>query len=159
MLKELPPSAVVVPRWIAIALGEIGVRENPARGVSNPRIEQYHAVTSAGEALDDVPWCSSFVCWCMEMAGVASTRSKAAASWSQWGVDCTRGFGCIIVFGKHDKDARGTGHVGFCLGTTGHEVFVLGGNQKQRVGIDVRDARKIVTWRWPEAVQLPKATS
>lgn len=146
------PVEVVIPRWLPIALGEIGVRELVAPGESNKRIEQYHAVTRAGAAVDSVPWCSSFVCWVMEHAGIESTRSKAAASWRTWGQPCARAIGCIVVFGKSDKDAKGTGHVGFSLGISGNEIFVLGGNQRNRVGIDVRDVRNIVARRWPQEI-------
>lgn len=152
---ELPPSAVIVPRWIAVALGEIGVRENPAIGLSTARIEQYHAVTSAGEALDDVPWCASYWCWVMEMSGISSPRTKRAADWATWGRACELVIGATVVFDKSDPDAKGSGHVAGLLGVSGNEAFVLGGNQSNRVGIDVRSKNKIIACRWPLAVQLP----
>lgn len=154
---ELPPTAIVVPRWISVALGEIGVREDTRPGASHPRIEQYHAITSAGPTVDDVPWCSSFVCWCMEMAGIRSTKSKAASSWLTWGIQARNpGLGAIAVLGKSDPDAKGTGHVGFCLGISGPELFLLGGNQNQRVGIDVRSVNKVIAWRCPSPIELPQ---
>ena len=52
--------------WLRIALEEEGTFEW-ADG-SNPRVEQYHA-TSGGVAKDDIPWCASFVNWCLEQAG------------------------------------------------------------------------------------------
>lgn len=157
---ELPPSAIIVPQWIRVALGEIGVREDPALGVSTPRIEDYHAITMAGEALDDVPWCSSFWCWVMEMAGISSPKSKRAADWASWGQPCGLVFGATVLFPRSDADAKGSGHVAGLLGISGNEAFVIGGNQKNRVGIDVKDKRQIQACRWPLAVQLPakKAT-
>jgi uncharacterized protein (TIGR02594 family) len=156
-MQPLSADETSVPVWVAIALGEIGVVEDTRPNKSTRRIEEYHAATVGGPAVDDVPWCSSFVCWCVELAGMASTKSKAAASWTKWGDAVTPRIGAIVVFGKRDKDARGTGHVGICMGVSGNEVYVLGGNQSQKVSIGVRDKRKAVAWRWPSAVQGPEA--
>ena len=149
-----PPRAVVVPQWIAVALGEVGVVEDTRPGMSNPRIEQYHAITSAGTAADDVSWCSSFTSWSLEMAGVKSTRSKTAASYLTWGEPCDLKFGCVVLMAKSDADAGGSGHVGFYLGSFGDSFFLLGGNQSQRVDIGVRKLANIVAKRWPA---MPKA--
>ena len=153
------PTAVYLPQWLSIGLGEVGVREDTRPGKSTPRIEQYHAITRAGAAVDDVPWCASFVGWVLEMSGIASTKSKAAASYLSWGKSCDLQVGCVVVFGKADKDAGGTGHVGFCMGVSADEVFVLGGNQSNRVGIDVRRRAQVVASRWPHALELPDGTT
>lgn len=151
-MTVLKSPIIEVPPWIAVALGEVGVLEDTRAGKSTRRIEQYHAVTRGGEAVDDVPWCSSYVCWCLEQCGILSTRSKGAASWSKWGmaVLTSRQFG-VVVFGKVDPDAGGTGHVAFSLGQSGGEIYVLGGNQRQRVSIATRAAKDVVTCRWPLA--------
>lgn len=149
-LSERAPS---VPPWVAIALHEIGVIEDVRPNRSTSRIEAYHAVTRGGASPDDVPWCSSLVCWTMEEAGIASTRSKAAASWLTWGEGIPPRLGAIVVFGKGDRDAKGTGHVGIALGVSGGEVYVLGGNQKNRVSVATRKVRDAVAWRWPSAVE------
>jgi uncharacterized protein (TIGR02594 family) len=153
------PSAVFVPQWLAIGLGEVGVREDTRPGKSTPRIEQYHAITRAGAAVDDVAWCASFVCWVLEMSGIPSTKSKSAASYLEWGKECDLQVGCIVVFDKTDKDAAGSGHVAFCMGVSGEEVFVLGGNQSNRVGIDVRRRMHVVAARWPHSIHMPDGST
>lgn len=146
------PRPVVVPRWIPIALGELGVVEDTRPGRSERRIEQYHAATRGGAELDDVPWCASFVAWVLEAAGVPSTKRKSAASYAGWGTSAGwDAFGAVVVFPRTDVDAGGTGHVGFLLGTSASKCFVLGGNQQNAVTIAVRERRGAVV-RWPHAV-------
>jgi hypothetical protein len=54
-----------------------------------------------------------------------------------------------VFFGKKDKDAGGTGHVGICLGISGAELYLLGGNQANKVSIATRRMADAKTWRWP----------
>lgn len=136
------------PIWLETAQKEIGQKEVKGRK-DNPRIVAYHAVTRAGEAADEVPWCSSFACWCFEQNGVRSTRSKSASSWLTWGKPCEPQTGCVVVFGKSDPDAKGTGHVAFLLGIDGDRVFVVGGNQQNAVTRAWRKRDAIVGCRWP----------
>ena len=148
------PRPVVVPRWLPIALGELGVVEDTRPGRSERRIEQYHAATRGGAELDDVPWCASFVGWVLESAGVPSTKRKSAASYATWGTAVGwDAFGGVVVFGKSDPDAGGTGHVGFLLGVSGSRCFVLGGNQSNAVTIAVREQRGAAV-RWPHAIAI-----
>jgi uncharacterized protein (TIGR02594 family) len=154
------PKPVVIPRWLPIALGEIGVLEDTRPGMSNARIEMYHGATAGGPALDDVAWCSSWLCWVFEQARIRSPRSKRAADWQTWGIEVPLDqlqlyFGCVIGFPKSDKDAVGSGHVALDFGLSGNQVFALGGNQDNRIGIDIRDKRKIAWARYPIAVELP----
>lgn len=151
-----PPSqpGIIVPRWVSIALGEIGIVEDVRPGKSHPRIEEYHTYTRGGIALDDVPWCSSFCCFCMENSGITSTKSKTAATWATWGYACLPRAFAVVVFPKTDKDAGGSGHVAIALGVSGREVYVVGGNQANKVSIAVRE-KKHAVWRWPYA--LPTA--
>lgn len=156
----LPPSVVVaarpvvVPKWIPIAFGEIGIVEDVRPGRSLARIEQYHAATRAGLATDDVPWCASFVSWALEAAGVPSTRSKTAASYAAWGMPSPLAFGAVVLFPKTDRDAVSSGHVAFLLGAAGTDLYVLGGNQNNRVSIAVRKRTGALV-RWPLSVQIP----
>lgn len=151
-----PSSPVIivpdVPAWVRFGLAEIGVLEDTRPGRSHKRIEDYHAVTYAGAAPDDVPWCSSWTAYVFESAGIRSTRSKTAASWATWGVAVTPRAYAVAVFGKTDQDAGGSGHVGICLGISGKELYLLGGNQNNRVSIATRRTIDVVAWRMPLTV-------
>lgn len=117
----------------------MAARREKQRGVmesiglaDNPRIVEYHATTTLRATDDEVPWCSSFVNWCMTQAGYKGTRSAAARSWLTWGVKIdTPVEGCIVVLTR-----PGGGHVGFYV--SGHKsgtIKILGGNQSDEVRV------------------------
>lgn len=153
------------PAWYIAALGELGQREI-AGAKDNPRVVEYHGATAGGDAPDEVPWCSSFANWCFKQAGIVGTRNKAASSWAAWGTGLILvsgtgpvkdgamdlRVGCVCVFGKHDPDAKGTGHVAFAVAWDGEWVWVLGGNQTNAVTIARRKRADIVATRWPAGV-------
>lgn len=121
------------PYNIARAELALDVREVPGSG-NNPRIVTYHNSTGAsvGNA-DAVAWCSSFVNYCIEQAGMAGTDSQRALSWEDWGQDVSNDVkeGDIAVF---ERVGLG-GHVGFVIEDLPDHVRVLGGNQGNRVKI------------------------
>ena len=114
-----------------IALGELGVKE--IRGKKhNPEILKYHAVTTLNATTDEIPWCSSFVNWCVAESGKEPTRSAMAASWKRWGKSLkTPKKGCIIGFVRED----GTGHVGIFISGVPGKYKILGGNQDNSVNV------------------------
>jgi uncharacterized protein (TIGR02594 family) len=133
------------PPWLAWALRELrrGVREIPG-SVHNPRILYYHTFCRLHAKADEVAWCAAFVCAALENGGMRSTRSAAAVSFANFGRPSELVDGAIIGWGKHDPDAVGTGHVALY-----YKGKALGGNQANRVGLDVRDMGKIAFCRWP----------
>jgi len=50
-----------------IAIGEVGVREDPARKNRGERVDLYQKGLSSNPTLG-LPWCASFVSWCMLQA-------------------------------------------------------------------------------------------
>lgn len=138
-----------VPVWLTAALGEIDQREIVGSKHS-PRVLQYHATTTLRASTDEVPWCSAFVQWCIAKAGFIGTRSAAARSWLQWGreLDEPR-LGCIVVF---KRGAPPSGHVAFFIAERGESVYVLGGNQSNRVSIAAYSKRDVLGYRWPKSI-------
>jgi len=126
--------------WFDIAMREIGQTE--IRGGENQRIIAYHATTTLKAKEDEIPWCSSFVNWCIYQAGLIGTNSAAAKSWLNWGRAITvpeEGCICIVRQKKSGADAS-TGsasgyHVAFWLKEESNRVFLLGGNQGDQVKI------------------------
>lgn len=130
-------------RPIDVARAELksNVSEIPGTA-NNPRIVLYHSTTNGGAAPDEVPWCSSFVNFCVEQAGLRGTDNKWAMSWhdARWGTDVTGtpAEGDIAVFERREGSASGKqmgGHVGFFLSATSDSIRLLGGNQSNRVSI------------------------
>lgn len=148
--SQLPPAGTTEARWMEIARAEIESNVVEVVGdASNPRIETYHATTAGGAQPDHVPWCSSFVNFCIQGAGLAGTRSKMARSWATWGVEADAlAPGCIVVL---ERGAPPSGHVGFYVGSEDGRVRLLGGNQGNRVGIASFEASRVIAKRRPTA--------
>jgi len=132
------------PLWLYLARKEIGQKE--IRNGENPRIIEYHASTSLKASEDEVPWCASFVCWCLEQAGVVSTKSAWARHYLNWGVKLDKPkYGCVVIFSR----GVNSGHVGFWIDEGATSVTVLGGNQADSVCISKYSKGNILGYRWP----------
>jgi uncharacterized protein (TIGR02594 family) len=134
--------------WMRVARADLGVKERPG-SAHHPRILEYHQATRLHATTDEVPWCASFVNWCLKKADYLGTQSAAAASFRTWGVACELQPGAVVVFGKSDPDAVGTGHVGFVDHFDEDWVWVLGGNQNNAVNVAKRPRKRVVAVRWP----------
>lgn len=136
-------------RWFAIAQGEIGVKEFPGNA-DNPRIVEYHRTTTLDRNLasnDETSWCSSFVNWCIERAGLEGTDSAMARSWLQWGraISIPQP-GAIVVLSRGNPPS---GHVGFFVSETSTHLRMLGGNQSDAVNIMSFPKSRLLGYRLP----------
>lgn len=135
----------MAPKWLHIALDEVGQKEVPGSG-NNPRVIEYHSATTLHSKEDQVPWCAAFVSWCLEQSSTASTKSAWAKSYLNWGKKLdTPKVGCVVVF------TRGTnsGHVAFYLGEDADYVHCLGGNQSDQVCVSKYLKAHLLGYRWP----------
>ena len=134
---------------IQLAKTQLGVKEY-VNG-SNKQIETYHKFSSPknNTPMDDsVPWCSSFMCWCFESAGLDSTNSASARSWMKYGKETKEPkLGDVVVFWRESKSS-GKGHVGLFMGFTKQgNINVLGGNQSDMVCIQPRSKDQLLGFR------------
>lgn len=123
------------PKWLQIARGELGTKEIKG-SQHNPRVLEYLRTVGIG-AGDETSWCSSFAAWCVKNAGHSIAGINGfAKSWenapSMRKVDKLE-YGAIVVFNRGSNPQFG--HVGFCMGTQGGRVQILGGNQSDSVKI------------------------
>jgi uncharacterized protein (TIGR02594 family) len=145
-------SEAAQPRWLAIALGEIGQKE-AAGTADNPRIVEYFGATTLGSSPDSVPWCGAFVSFCMRQAGIIDKGSARAADWMNFGESLGQPrLGCIAVLKPQAE--RSSGHVGFLIKEEGALVQLLAGNQHDRVDITAYPVTALREGglRWPRGV-------
>jgi uncharacterized protein (TIGR02594 family) len=134
--------------WMDVALSEAGVK-NFAVGSSNPRVEEYHRSVTAALWNDKIPWCSTFLHWCMQQAGVPGTKSGLARSWLNWGTPLSAPkYGCIVVLWREQPDSA-KGHVGLFLKQDSTHIYLWGGNQLEEVREHFYPNNMILGFRWP----------
>lgn len=133
------------PPWVEIALKEVGQAEIPGDG-DNPRILEYWTAVDLMVNHDEVAWCSAFANWIMMKAGIPRTRSAAARSWLNWGIEIKPRPGAIVVF-KRGREWQG--HVGVYMGVVNQRISVLGGNQGDRVCVAHFNPADVLGFRWP----------
>lgn len=135
------------PLWLHTAIDELGVSEIPGEQ-SNKRIELYQSFTPIGELGDDIPWCADFVNWNLIINGYNGTKSKLARKFLEWGIAINEPIpGAILVFMRGEP---WQGHVTFFMSQDKDgKLFCLGGNQRNKVSIDVYNPAKLLGIRWP----------
>lgn len=151
---------MIGPAWLDIAYRELraGVREI-AGGEHHPRILKYGEAVTLKVTTDEIHWCSNFTNFCIEEAGLEPTRSAAARSWLDWGVELDPvhpAFGAVLIFargkgrqpGPEVRDAPG--HVNFFWGHGDPgKMLGLGGNQGDAVTIEAYPVHRLLSVRWP----------
>lgn len=126
------------------AKGEIGTKEI-AGSKDNAAIVEYHRYTTLKATDDETPWCSSFLCAAAEKNGFKSTRSAAAKSWRTYGVEGDGSVGDIVCLTR-----SGGNHVAFLarkFKQGDRTLYLLGGNQNNKVGYSEYDASRLVCFR------------
>jgi uncharacterized protein (TIGR02594 family) len=149
-LQTAPVAPSSEPSWVAVARKLIGTREVPGPQ-HNSFISKGWARLGAGWFNDDeTPWCGFFVAHCMEAAGISYPGKglfARAKAWLDWGNNCSAIYGAVVVFGR-----EGGGHVGFLVGESRVNFYVLGGNQSNAVNITPIAKSRALGFRWPASV-------
>ena len=133
---------------IDIALGEFGVAEITGK-VDNPRVLMYFdEIGFDGKALkDDTSWCSAFANWVAQTAEAGTSCELTARSWLTVGKETkTPEKGDVAVFWR-DNPNSWKGHVGFFIRETDNWVYVLGGNQSNKVCIQAYRKNRLLQYR------------
>jgi len=134
-----------IDKHLIIALGEIGQKEI-AGVMSNDRISDYLRSVNM-RADDEIAWCAAFVNWCLEQAGMVGTKMPNAKSYLNWGYNINVPLpGAVVVFDRGKQ--KWQGHVGFFLDETPSYVYLLGGNQQDKVSIRPYSKDRLEGYRW-----------
>lgn len=147
------PSDFTPYPWLEFAFLAMGfnITEDARPSEHNPYIVDFLRYTQVSPHyyVDETPWCSAFVNWCMQNAGLPRTGSASARSWLQWGVSLgAPTYGCVTVLRR-----EGGGHVGFFMGqgNSRHQIVLLGGNQGDAICIRNYPRSRVIGYRWPSA--------
>jgi uncharacterized protein (TIGR02594 family) len=139
--------------WMIAAREELGTKE-----IAGPKHEEkiirYHAATTLKATTDEIPWCSSFVNWVMAKAGCHFTRSAAARSWLNYGIESDLQYGAIIITSRGNDPKAG--HVGFLTKFTKDRIWLLGGNQSDQVKISSFPRNRVIGVRMPHNSEMKK---
>ena len=120
------------------ALGEIDQREIIGKE-NNPRILDYFRIMklSGNKLNDETAWCSAFLNAMCIIANYERTGNLTARSWLQVGIEPSPGrhrIGNICILWREDPDSW-KGHAGIYIREDEKYVWLLGGNQRNKVCI------------------------
>lgn len=142
------------PKWLTIARTQLGVVEAEGKG-NNPSVVKYYNEAQHPEVTQDsVPWCAAFTNAMLIRAGIKGNGSLMARSFESWGQEVKSPIlGCIGV--KKRVGAGWVGHVGFVVGANATRIFLLGGNQQDKVSIADFPKKEFTAFRWPANIPVP----
>jgi len=133
----------MIPRHLDKALCELGQQEISG-AEANPRISEYLVTVRQGLS-DEIPWCAAFVNWCLPNG----TGLANAKSYLHWGYKIKEPkLGCIVIFNRGTE--KWQGHVGFYLDEVGDYIYLLGGNQGNKVSIRAYNKNALRSYRWSD---------
>jgi len=117
-------------------------------GQSNPAVLAYFKDAGHPEIKDDdTPWCAAFLNAMLKRCGLPTTGSLAARSFLTWGVPTVSPqLGDVVVLWRGTKDGP-FGHVGFVTAVYKNWVYVLGGNEANKVEIAPFDTAHVLQYR------------
>ena len=111
---------------LTILFGQIGLKE------PSLMVEKYlNHVRLSG----DYAWCAAFVSYNLEKAGYYSPKYSVARNFLKYGEPTLKPkLGDLVILWREEKNTW-KGHVGFYMFEDNDKVYVLGGNQSNRVSI------------------------
>lgn len=141
------------PLWLTEARRHIGTREIKGPAHEPKIVAWWKAIKRGGIKDDETPWCAAFVGGCLEAVGLMSSRYESAKSYLTWG----QPLGSAVVGAVAVFDRAGGGHVGFVVGNDpAGRLMILGGNQGDAVNVRAFTRDRLIAFRWPQAVPIPR---
>lgn len=138
------------PKWVTVARSYVGLKE--LKGTQhNKIILGWLGRLKAWWAEDETPWCGTFVAACLVETGLPKAKAwYRALAWADYGVPVKPTLGAVLVFHR-----SGGGHVGFYMGESNTNFYVLGGNQGDSVSYSWIAKNRLAASRWPSEVPVP----
>lgn len=143
-------------KLVKIGLSQYGIKELPGIN-SNPEINKYFDSTGYSHLnlKEETAWCSAFINWCADKAGLEHTGQLFARSWLKTGIQTEEPkLGDVVIFwrGKSPNELiTGSnikkGHVGIFIRETDYHIYCLGGNQSNSVNIAAYSRNRLLGYR------------
>ena len=133
---------------LKVALTQINFKE--VRGNEhNPEVVKYFQESGFNINDDETAWCSAFINWCAKQSGYESSDKLNARSWLKVGTKSDNmELGDIVILWRESRKSW-KGHCGIYIRHDDKFIYLLGGNQSNKVGISaypiyrVLEARKL----------------
>jgi len=129
------------------ALSQYGIRETVGKKHNQEVLKYFHLIGHEWVTTDETAWCSAFVNWACKMTVRKHSGALNARSWLTIGDHvCNPELGDIVVLWR-DKPSSWKGHVGFFVRQTKSWIYVLGGNQSNKVCIKAYPKSRLLGYR------------
>lgn len=114
----------------------------------NPKILSYaKEIGAEWVSNDETPWCAIFMQWCFKKAGLPFSYNANAKYFLNYGAHTdTPELGDIAILWRNNPLAS-TGHVGFVIKENESTVWLLGGNQNNKVTILPFNKKQVLEYR------------
>ncbi len=130
------------------ALEYYGERETHG-GLTNKKILYFLNNTSGLEIKENTPWCAAFVGSLLKDNGFKSSKSLTARAYAKVGkATRTPKLGDIAVLWRGNPEGW-QGHVGFFIREVDNVIYILGGNQNNKVCIKAYSIKQLICYRSP----------
>ncbi|PTX60516.1 uncharacterized protein (TIGR02594 family) [Kordia periserrulae] len=130
------------------ALSQYGVTEVDGKA-DNPQIIRYFEILGfdGSKLHDETAWCSAFANWVAKTENYTYSGKLNARSWLNVGESTASPKQGDIVVLWRDSPSSWKGHVGFFVKQTKRYVYILGGNQNNRVSIKAYPKNRVLDYR------------
>ena len=96
---------------------------------------------------DETSWCSAFINYLCIVEDYEHSGELTARSWLTKGTQIAEPFrGCLVVLWR-ESPSSWKGHVGLYIRETSSNIYVLGGNQSNRVRITPYPKERLLSYR------------
>ena len=115
---------------------------------NNPKIVAFaKEIGATWVSNDETAWCAIFVQWCLKQASLKYSYHANARYFLNYGehTDDPQ-MGDLVVLWRGSKDST-LGHVGFFVKRDQNSVWILGGNQNNKVNITQFNITQVLEYR------------
>ncbi|NQY29963.1 MAG: TIGR02594 family protein [Flavobacteriaceae bacterium] len=135
-------------KLLPILFSQLGIKEIPGRK-DNPEVLKYFfELGYDGHKLkDETAWCSAFANWVCKTACLDYSKLLNARSWLRIGTPVTiPQLGDVVILWREKRNSW-KGHVGFYMNHDEKYIYILGGNQSNKVCIRRYPKGKLLGYR------------